>query len=191
MARARNGNLSRLLIVYFQVIVLGSILMLFFIVAYVIFDTYGIGDRSIDTTDKSVEAIVAALGNKDSAQFVRGLSKVYSMVGSLVGEVDILSRGPDGRLNFAGWVVDKRHAGEPMLVFLVVPEKAVFVTSSGRSRDDVIKSLNLPESAAPGFGDVFNYQFDCKFNEQNPYVVVVNQKKEFALIKPLIRVSGC
>lgn len=165
--------------------------MLFFIVAYVIFDTYGIGDRSIDTTNKSVEAIVAALGNKDSTQFVRGLSKVYSMVGSLVGEVDILSRGPDGRLNFAGWVVDKQQAEEPMLVFLVVPGKAVFVTSTGRTRDDVRKALGLPESAATGFGDVFNYQFDCNLNEQNPYIVVVNQKKEFALIKPLIRVSGC
>lgn len=165
--------------------------MLFFIIAYFIFDSYGIGDRSVDTKNKSIDAIIAALANKDGSQFVRSLSRVFSMVGSFVGEVDIIIRGGDGRFNFAGWVVDMKQAGEPVLVFLIIPEKVIFMTSTGKTRQDVNKALALPESVNAGFSEIFDYQFDCKLNEKDPYVVVLNKKREFALLKPLIRVGGC
>ena len=153
----------------------------------ILYLTVGIGGLSVETTNKNIEEIVASLGNENTSQFVRGLGKAFSMIGSFGGEVDIINRVPDGRLHFSGWAVDRRRLDDSIDVFLVVPEKAIFATSTGKNREDVNKALNLPESVKPGFSDVFDYRFECRFNEKNPYVVVVNQKREFALLKPAIR----
>lgn len=165
--------------------------MLFFIGTYFILDSFGIGDPSVETRNKTVEEIVAVLSNEDSSQFVRGLSNVFSLVGTLGGEVDIINHYPDGRFSLSGWAIDRKRLDDPLDIFLVVPEKVVFATSTGKNREDVNKALNLPESVRPGFFDVFDYRLDCKFNEKDPYIVVVNQKREFALLKPAIRVTGC
>jgi hypothetical protein len=38
---------------------------------------------------------------------------------------------------------------------------------------------------------VFDYPFDCSNNEQGPLVVAINHKRQFSLINPLMKASGC
>ena len=166
--------------------------MLWFLGAYILFDWIGVGKATINTKNKSIEDIVAILGNRDSSEFIKELSRVLSRSQSTVGYIDLLQRLPDGRLRLAGWAVDKEEAGQPVSVFVIVPTKAVLMTTTRSKRDEVAVTLGLPKDLmAAGFDDVFEYQFSCKDNERNPFVVAVNRKKQFSVINPGMRVSGC
>jgi len=188
----RKEPSSRLLILSIQGVIICSALMLFFIFAYTVFDILNIGNPSVVTQNKSIEDIVATFGNERSDAFTRNLSRALPMATSIVGQIDDLRRGPDGRIYMRGWTLDRNDISQPLLVFLVIPKKAVLMTSTGKTRDDVPKALNLPqEASASGFDDTFSYQFNCKDNENNYYIVAVNQKRQFSLIRSRIRIDGC
>ena len=73
------------------------------------------------------------------------ITLVVPAAGSLEVETKVqnLRREPDGRVHMRGWTLDRNDISQPLLVFLVIPKKAVLMTSTGKTRDDVPKALNL------------------------------------------------
>ncbi|MGA7449827.1 MAG: hypothetical protein WBW73_00620 [Rhodoplanes sp.] len=174
-----------------RVIIYGSTLMLWFLASYAVFDWIGVGNAQLDMTNKSVEDIIALFGNLNTSKFPTELSQVLPQAQSMIGAVDLLQRLPDGRLRLVGWVVDKDEREQPVSVFAIIPTKVVLATRTGKKRDDVASLLKVPNGVPAGFDDVFQYQFDCKDNEQVPFVVAVNQKRQFSVISPAFPVRGC
>jgi hypothetical protein len=164
--------------------------MLWFLTAYGIFDLMGVG-TAISTKNKSVEDIVAILANRTNEEFIKELSRVLSRSQSTVGYVDLLQRLPDGRLRLAGWAVDKGETGEPVSIFVIVPTKVVLMATTHNRREEVALAIGVPKDSKTGFDDVFDYQFNCKDNERNPFVLAINHKKQFSVINAGMRVSGC
>lgn len=184
---------SRLLIPFLQGVIACSALALFFIFAYAIFDRLDIGrPSSVDTTSKSIKDVVAAFGNKGSGEFIKDLFRKFPMAKTMMGKVDELRREPDGNVHMRGWMLDRNELGQQLFVFLIIPKKAVLMSATGKPREDVSGALGLPkESAIFGFDDIFNYKFNCADNENSPYVVAFNQKDEFYMVNPSIRIAGC
>ena len=84
-----------------RVIIYGSILMLWFLASYAVFDWIGVGNAQLDMTNKSVEDIIALFGNLNTSKFPTELSQVLPQAQSMIGAVDLLQHLPDGRLRLA------------------------------------------------------------------------------------------
>lgn len=177
---------------FLRVIILGSLLAVWFLLSYIIFEFIGAKEVNISSRGEP-ENIVAALGNYDSSRFLKELSHVYSMKPSIAGVVDSLEVQPDATLRFSGWAVDKDDSRQHLTIFMVVPKKAILVTKTGRMREDVRIALRLSkEFELIGFDDTFKLKIDCADKELGYYFIAVNKdKKQFAAIRPPKRLSGC
>lgn len=175
-----------LFMLFLRVIIYGSILMLWFFGAYAVFDWMGVGKVRVNTTNTAVENIIAGFANDDLVEFSKELSQVLPPAKSIIGDIDFLRRLPDGRLQLRGWAGDNDDPKHPVSIFLIIPKKAVLMTSASMERGGLpIKSL------VAGFDAVFNYQFDCKTNKQNHFIMVINEKKQFSVINRGIPIGGC
>lgn len=169
-----------------------SLLTLWFLISYIVFDLLGVG--GLDLRSKgNVEDVVAALGNYDSTRFVKELSQTYSPKQSIIGVVDSLEVRADGTVRVSGWAIDKDDSQRSLSVFMVVPNSVVLVTSTSIMREDVRIALRLSGEFKPmGFDDVFTFKLACEDKALKFFFIAVNQeKKQFALIRPPNRVSGC
>jgi hypothetical protein len=177
-------------LILLRAIFFGSLFAIWFLISYLIFDLIGVGDTTTDPNGPA-ENVIATLANNNSTEFVKALSRLWSVSPSIIGKIDLLQRLPDGRLQLAGWALDKSKA-EPLSVFLIIPTEAVLVTRTGKRRDDVWTALRLSKDfQSPGVDDVFSFKYNCKFNDLNPLVIAVNQNRQFSVIKPWIQVKGC
>lgn len=178
------------MLLFLRVIIYGALLTLWFLVSYIAFDWIDGGEAKLDSSS-TVEGVMATLANYDSTRFLSRLPRVYSKKSSMFGAIDLIQRLPDGRVQMAGWALDKAEAGQ-VTVFLIIPTKGVLVTSTGKRRDDVSTAFRLTKDFdSSGFDDVFEFQFDCKYNEKKPFAIAINQKKQFTMIKYEKKVSGC
>lgn len=178
------------MLVFLRALIFGSLLALWFIISYIIFDVVGVGSISIDPK-KPAEDVVASLADDTSSNFAKRLSRIWSVSPSITGTIDTVERGSDGRLRLAGWAIDKTKAA-PLSIFLIIPTKAVLLTHTGTKRDDVSSALQLSKDFdLAGFDNVFPFEFDCKDMDLNPFIVAVNQTKEFSLITTAVKVAGC
>jgi uncharacterized membrane protein YhaH (DUF805 family) len=173
-------------------IVYCSLFLLSFAFSYGLLNSLGIFDIKAHSTTERIEDIIASIGNRDGSQVSKDLSTTFSKTPSIIGVVDVARRNSDGRFEFAGWAIDQSELEKPVLVFVIVPKKVVLMTSTGQKRDDVAEGLGFPKDPlAAGFSEVFDYPFDCSNNEQGPLVVAINHKRQFSLINPLMKASGC
>ena len=152
----------------------------------------GVPNSYSDLATERVEDVLALIGNDEGSQVSKNLSSTFSKTSSIIGVVDIARRSGAGRLELAGWAIDLNEIDKPLLVFVIVPKKVLLMTGTGKRRDDVAEGLGLPrERLAAGFHEVFDFQFDCSNNEHGPLILAINQKKQFSLITPLMKVGGC
>jgi hypothetical protein len=183
---------SPLVLAILRAVIYISILALFYISARTVCDFLIMEGSEVDVTDQSVEEIVARFANYDSAGFAKAMARKLVMDSSIVGAIDVAHRSSDGRLHLVGWAFDKADIYKPIYIFLIVPGKIVFMSSTGQKRNDVTDFFHLTgEAVYAGFDTVFDRQFDCKYNEQHPFIVAVNQTGQFSLLKTSVVISGC
>lgn len=173
-------------------IVYCSLIFLTLIQLYIVFDFIGIIDAKASSTTERIEDIIASIGNRDGSQVSKELSTTFSKTPSIIGVVELARRTGDGRLEIGGWAVDRSELEKPVLVFVIVPKKVALMTSTGQKRDDIAEWFEVPKDRlGAGFGEVFDYPFDCSDAERGPLVLAINQKRQYSLINPLMKVSGC
>jgi uncharacterized membrane protein YhaH (DUF805 family) len=152
----------------------------------------GVPNSNSNLATERIEDVLALIGNDEGSQVSKNLASTFSKTSSIIGVVDIARRSGAGSLELAGWAIDLNEIDKPLLVFVVVPKKVVLMTGTGKRRDDVAEGLGLPrEHLAAGFHEVFDFQFDCSNNDLGPLILAINQKKQFSLITPLMKVGGC
>jgi len=189
----RHDPTSLLLLTTLRASIYISILSLFFIFAYAICDFLGLDTPVVDVKEQSIEKIVAVFARYyDSAEFVKEMARKLAVHKSIVGEINLLERGSDGRLHLVGWALDTQDSSKSLDIFLIVPQKLVMMSSTGLRRDDVTDHFGLAKEAAyPGFDAVFENRFDCDYNKKGAFVVAVSRTKQFSLIKPWVQANGC
>lgn len=168
------------------------LILLTIIQLYNVFNYSGMMAIDSSSATERVEDLVALMGNNDGSQVSKNLSSTFAKAPSVIGVVDIARRSGDGRFELAGWAIDLNEVEKPLLVFVIVPKKVVLMTGTGKKRNDVADELGLPrEPLAAGFSEIFDYRFDCSDAERGPLVLAINQKRQYSLINPLMKVSGC
>jgi hypothetical protein len=183
---------SSLVLTAIRVTIYASMLALVFIFAWAMSDFLGQGKPKVDVVGQPIEKIVAVFAKYDGAEFAKEMARTLAVDDSIVGDINLVKRGTDGRLHLVGWALDRQDISSSLDVFLVVPQKLVFMSSTGQKRDDVTKHFHMPREAAfPGFDAIFENRFDCNYNQKGPFLVAINQRKQFSVIKPRVQVSGC
>lgn len=187
-----HDPISSLVLTTFRTIVYISILALFYILAYTICDFLRLGKSEVDVNGQPTDKIVAVFAKYDSAEFIKEMARKLAVNNSIVGEINLAERVSDGRLHLVGWALDRQDTSKSLDIFMIVPQKLVFMSSTSRKRDDVADHFLLArEAVSPGFDAIFENRFDCDYNKKGPLVIAVNQTKQFSLIKPWLQVSGC
>lgn len=183
---------SSLVLATLRAVVCASTLALFFILAYTILEFAKKAGPIIDTNNQSIEQVVGVLAKYDSTKIAREMAKILTVNNSIVGEINLLERGSDGHLHVVGWAFDRGDASTSIDVFLIFPQKSVFVSSTSKRRDDVAKHFHLPsEAVLPGFDATFEYYINCIDVKNGPLLVAVNQRKQFSVITAWHPVRGC